>query len=229
MAGDDLQRRALASDLARRLQLASLDELCLIDAALTAIEQARSLQWERRIATGPGDVDRLFHIATPRPSRGVVETGCRGSWAFGDMVERQPSVPVAERCLECWRAVADHPIAVGLLAIVEDIVARDIERAELREAARREMLGEDLAIAVEPAPAFALSRRTPEARREYIMNAAQAGAITIEVAERMLAAADAFDAELTRSSSVPAQLALADVDQREPHEIEVDETGGESG
>jgi hypothetical protein len=40
--GDDIQRQALARDLARRLQLASLDELRVVDRTLTALEFLRA-------------------------------------------------------------------------------------------------------------------------------------------------------------------------------------------
>jgi len=250
----DLQRRGLASDLTRRLQLASHDELRLADAALTAIEQARGLQWERRIATGPGDVDRLFHIATPRLSRGIVETRCRGSWPFADPVERQSNVPVVERCLECWRAVADHPISVGLLAVVEDLCAQDVERAELREAARREMfvgaerggadqspqrpaLRDDVRSSHFAHCTFIVDQAqresgfcardgfTMEAHCEQCYQDARHPADDLAIAVEPARAAE-WQGDLTRASNVPAQLALADVDQREPHEIDIVELGG---
>ncbi len=118
----------------------------MVDRGLVAIERIRcggDRRWERRVATGAGDRDTSFHLAIARPSAGVVMTLCNGSWPFGDAVETVANVPLAERCRACWRAaVADDRFALALVELAGELAAEDQERAELREAARAEMLGQ---------------------------------------------------------------------------------------
>jgi hypothetical protein len=141
----DLHRQALARDLARRLTLASHEELRLVDRALHRLEQLRELRWERRLATGPGDVDPHFH-AIARIERGTVITLCNGRWPLGDTVETQSPAPIVrEMCGAClrWSALARHAehSIDGLIALAAELAQEDTARAELREQARLEMTG----------------------------------------------------------------------------------------
>jgi len=146
MTNDDLAHQALLRDIGRRLQLTSHGEACLVDRGLVAIERIRcggDRRWERRVPTGPGDHDTSFHLATPRASAGIVATLCNGSWPLGDAVETTANVPIADRCRACWRAaVGDNPLALALIDLADELAVEDRGRAELREAARAEMLGE---------------------------------------------------------------------------------------
>lgn len=148
MPRDEIRRQALVRDLTRRCQLAGLDELRVIDRALLELERVREgagdRRWERRLPTGPGDVDRSFHLVTGRPSLGVVETLCNGSWGFTDLAEHQDNPPLEERCGACWRhAVATDWFAVALIDLADEIAAEDIRKAELHEQARAEMRERD--------------------------------------------------------------------------------------
>jgi hypothetical protein len=139
----DLHRQALARDLARRLTLASHEELRLVDRALHRLEQLRELRWERRLATGPGDVDPYFH-AIARIERGTVVTECVGRWPMGDAVEACSDLPpIRELCGACLRRSAlarhaEHSID-GLIAIAAELAQEDVARAELREQAAQEL------------------------------------------------------------------------------------------
>lgn len=104
MAGDDLQRRGLVSDLARRLHLASHDELRVLDRLFTRLELGR---------------DRYGHLRLPVPR----------DWR---------------------RDFGEELLDAIIYDTIETTAAEDAQRSGLHEAARREMLGEDLAIAVEP-------------------------------------------------------------------------------
>lgn len=144
---DELRRQALARDIARRMQLASFYELRVIDRALLELERSREgageLRWERRLPTGPGDVDdsvRSVHLVTALPSRGVVETLCTESWPFNDLTERWCNPPIDKRCLACWRRSAGRSRA-ALVDIAAEIALEDRQRADLHEQARAEMLG----------------------------------------------------------------------------------------
>jgi hypothetical protein len=145
MTHDELAHQGLIRDIGRRLQLTSHGEACMVDRGLAAIERIRcggDRRWERRIPTGTGDHDTSFHLATPRARAGVVATLCNGSWPLGDAVETTANVPLEERCRACWRAaVGDDRLALQLLELADELAAEDQERAELREAARAEMLG----------------------------------------------------------------------------------------
>lgn len=98
---DDTQRRGLTADLARRLALAPIDDLRLLDRIEHRLAQQRFV-W-------------LEHDAPP----------------------------VTERCLTCqrraWRETDLDPL---IAAVLEQLAADDRALANLREAARAEMLGE---------------------------------------------------------------------------------------
>jgi hypothetical protein len=119
------ERCTLLASLVGRLTLAGQDELRVVDRVLEHLEHIRSgcgRHWERRLATGPCDRDGMFHLARPRPSRGVVETLCNGSWQLGDVVETQPNVRLEERCRACWRkAIGGGSLAIALLAVADDL------------------------------------------------------------------------------------------------------------
>ena len=143
---DELQRAALARSIGVRLHLCSLGETRLLDVVLQVIEQLRAggdRRWERRIATGRGDSDSVFHLVRQMPSSGVVTTLCNGSWGFADRTEAPDSPPLDERCEACWRAACGgSAIGMALLDVVGQIAIHDRDTAELREQARAEMVGE---------------------------------------------------------------------------------------
>lgn len=140
---DDTQRRGLVSDLARRLALAGHDELRVVDKLFTRLEQQRFV-WTRRIATGLGDIDTRWHLATRVAPRGSVITLCDGRWPTGDAAETSDSPPVTERCMACqreaWHGRADLDPLIA--AVLEQLAADDLATANLREAARAEMVGD---------------------------------------------------------------------------------------
>lgn len=143
---DDTQRQALARDIARRLQLASLDEVRVLDRLLVRIEQRREqphVRWERRLPTTPFDRDRFFHLA--RVSDGVVVTMCRGRWPLGDAVELRDggADPGNEGCAACRRAARREASDLLLDAVIDDVAAQlaaqDRDRAGLRAEAAAEL------------------------------------------------------------------------------------------
>ena len=137
----DDQRRGLVADLTRRLALASHDEIRVVDRVLDRLERLR-FRWERRIPTGEHDRDPKFHLAA-RLGGGVMTTRCRGSWPLGDMVETQSAPIVTERCLACQRAAWSGTELDPLIsAVLEQLAADDLSTANLREAARAEMVGD---------------------------------------------------------------------------------------
>lgn len=142
---DDLQRRGLANSILARLPSANLGELRLLDAALTTIEILRAggdRQWERHLATGPGDVDRSYHLVGWSTNPAAV-TLCRGSWPSDDRCEAHPNPPIEERCSACSLAVVGGSLlGQALLDVADQLAILDRERAELQEQARAEMLGE---------------------------------------------------------------------------------------
>lgn len=145
MTNDDLAHQALIRSITPRLQLTSHGEACMVDRVLVLIERIRcggDRRWERRVPTGAGDHDTSFHLATLRAGAGIVATLCNGSWPLGDAVETTANAPLADRCRACWRsAVADDPLALVLVDVADELAAEDRDRADLREAARVEMLG----------------------------------------------------------------------------------------
>jgi len=221
-----IQRQALSRDLARRNQLASHDELRVIDRALLRLEQRRrghgdEHRWERRLPTGPGDVDRAFHLARPAPSRGVVQTLCRGSWPIGDLVETQDNVPLVERCAACWRCAAQHdPLEFALIDALGELLAEDMEREQLHEAARREMLGELASAAPEadaaPTPAAVLVRTTTERGKRIVCvpraaTPSASGTLQLNAGETKPAGEDAYgDPEGTVCATVDERMAMAE-------------------
>lgn len=136
----DTERRGLVADLARRLALAPIEDLRILDRLLTRLEQLR-FWWSRRIATTSHDVDAKFHLATQ--VNGVMVTRCNGRWAPLDAVESHDAPPVTERCMACQRAAWSGTELDELIAAVEEQLAgEDLARANLRDAARAEMLVE---------------------------------------------------------------------------------------
>lgn len=136
---DDTQRRGLIADLTRRLALAPLDDLRVLDLVLTRLEQLR-LTWTMRGATSEHDVDTKFHLATVIGDRRV--TRCNGSWSAGDAVIAMPAPPVTSRCMSCQRAAwSGTELDVLITVALQDLAADDLARASLRDAARAEMVG----------------------------------------------------------------------------------------
>lgn len=101
--GDELRRQALARDLARRLQLASIDELRVIDALLARLELGR---------------------------------------------ERYGQLVLAKDRRDWRRERREELLDAIVYEIADELVAQEVERAELHEAARREMVGEPDELAV---------------------------------------------------------------------------------
>jgi hypothetical protein len=139
----DIRRRGLLASLAGRLQAASHDELRVLDRVLTRLEQQR-FTWRRRIATTARDADTRWHLASIECGCSFV-TRCHGRWSKADGDERSPSPPVAERCLACQRAGWEGVELDQLIgAVLELLAAEDRERADLRESARAEMIGDPI-------------------------------------------------------------------------------------
>jgi len=141
---DDTQRRGLIADLTRRLALASHDELRVVDRVLQRLEQLR-FTWLRRGPTSPNDIDTRWHLSA-RVANGAIVTRCHGRWAEHDMVTCVDSPPVTERCLACQRAAwsdSASDLDPLIAAVLEQLAADDLATANLRDAARAEMLGED--------------------------------------------------------------------------------------
>lgn len=73
---DEIQRQALARDIARRLQLASLDEVRVVDRVLLRLEQTRRLRaqqdfsefqsWLRERERDDSEVDALISVLAAR-------------------------------------------------------------------------------------------------------------------------------------------------------------------
>lgn len=145
----DLQLTAIARSIAKRLPELSLESAHLVDTFIATLEHiANAGEWERRVATGPGDVDASWHLV--RHLRATVATSCGGSWAITDEVEQHDSPPVAERCETCWRAAAASSpggpaLGEAILVLVAETAERDRESAARQERTRDEMF--------EPAPA----------------------------------------------------------------------------
>lgn len=94
--GDEVQRQALVRDVARRLQLASLDEIRVADRVLARLELGRERYG-------------LLDLAKPRD----------------------------------WRRELREELLDSLVYdVAGELAQEDRERAELREAARAEMVGE---------------------------------------------------------------------------------------
>lgn len=140
----DLERRRLLAGIVARLPAASLDELLGLDQHLATYEAIREgadgRRWERRLPTGPSDFDRSFHMAIGKPSRGIVDTLCNGSWPFDDLAEHQHNPAFAERCRACWlAAVAGNWLAFGHVVLADQLEDEERRRAAKRELARREL------------------------------------------------------------------------------------------
>lgn len=155
---DEVRRQALIRDLGRRLQLASVDEIRVVDRVLDRLEQHR-FTWRR-----PRHPASSWHLA--QSIGGSWLTRCVGRWSERDTTIEHDAPPVADRCLACQRAAwSGADLDMLIAAVHDDIAAEDRERAGLREAARAEMLGpvtialddltepyDELAIATERAP-----------------------------------------------------------------------------
>lgn len=119
---DEIRRQALDRVLSRRLLDAITGEFEIVDRVLLELEKLRDgaggSPWRRRLATGPGDVDRSYHLT--RRELGAVTTLCRGGWRSGDRSEFAFNPPLEERCTACWRrVVAGDEIALRVLELVE--------------------------------------------------------------------------------------------------------------
>ena len=142
MPPDDTQRRGLIADLSRRLALAPLDDLRVLDKLEQRLAQLRFV-WTRRSPTSPHDIDTRYHLAATIGDSEV--TRCNGRWPSADPARIAVSPPVLERCMACQRAAwSDSASELDPLisAVLEMIAAEDLARANLRDAARAEMLGE---------------------------------------------------------------------------------------
>lgn len=220
---DELLCTALARSIAVRLPLASHDELRAVDIVLQTLEAIRhgdGRDWFRRVATGPGDVDRSYHLA--RRLRATITTACGGSWPIDDAVEVSPNPPLVERCDACWReAAASSPggpaVGEALLFVVAELAERDRERAGLREAARVEMLGAD-----PPRPRRTLTDAARRRLDEHRDRAVAEGIATAPAGMYKEAAVVASKQHLTRLDSTSAVIALAEVPRDRDEEIEVD-------
>lgn len=94
----------MLADLRHRLGLATPDELQVVDRVLAVLERGRAgseRRWERRLPTGPFDLDGAFHLV--RRGRRA-ETACAGSWLTDDRVEVQDNPAIGDRCAACLRA-----------------------------------------------------------------------------------------------------------------------------
>lgn len=143
MPRDEIRRQYLVRDLSRRLQTASIDELLGLDRVLSKYESIREgvgdRRWERHLPTGPRDFDRSFHLAAGRPSRGIVETLCNGSWPFADLAESQVNPAFEERCRPCWlAAVAGDWLGFQLVVLADQL--DDEERRRAHEPLRAAMV-----------------------------------------------------------------------------------------
>lgn len=153
MPHDPIRHRAIADNIAARLRCCSILELQVIDQALGTLEGVRERdalgrRWERRIATGPGDVDRSWHLVKARQRRDAatlqlvsdgVETACRARWAPNDATEAIDNPPLLERCGACWReAVQGDALALALIDAVDEIAARERALDEAHERERDE-------------------------------------------------------------------------------------------
>lgn len=130
---------ALIRDISRRLELASLDELRVLDKSLTGLEQLRSHRWER-VISAPG-MTKFCSIG--KIERGSVVTRCAGRWPITETVETQNPPRISDMCRACLRWIAfelgaGHSID-ALIAIAGEIAKEDVERAELRAQALAEM------------------------------------------------------------------------------------------
>ncbi len=138
----DLQRNALARDVAMRLSLAPFEDTRIVDRLVLRLEQLRSLSWSRRLPTSEFDAERLFHLASLAKDR--VVTRCNGSWWLGDAVETSAEgPPLHQMCGECarrWARGKDLEL-YGLLELAHDLATEDMAREQLREEALAEMTG----------------------------------------------------------------------------------------
>lgn len=222
---DELLCTALVRSIAVRLPLASHDELRVTDIVLQTLEAIRhgeGRDWLRRVATGPGDVDRSYHLA--RRLRATIVTACGGSWLIDDAVEVSPNPPLVERCDACWReAAASSPggpvVGEALLFVVAELAEQDRERAGLREAALAEMLGEGDDPPRPPRTLTAAARRRLDEHRD---RAVAEGIATAPAGMHKEAAVVASKQHLTRLDSTSAVIALAEAPRDRDEDLEVD-------
>lgn len=240
---DDLLCNALARGIAVRLPLASEGELRAVDVVLQTLEAIRhgdGRDWLRRLATGPGDVDRDYHLA--RRLRATYATACGGSWELDDAVDLSPNPPLVERCHACWRAAAASSpggpaLGEALLVVVAEMEERDQERHELREAARAEMLGPVCSTCGDthrmtlgdrevmctrcPTPCEACRVRHRGSGAGAYCSATPCSCGCHARPEPVIAEFSP-DRHLTRLDSTSAVIALAEVPRRRDEELEVD-------
>lgn len=137
---DDIARNALARDITSRLISCSHDELRVFDRLLLRTEFVVQLPWKRRIATGPGDADRRYHLASK--CGGSMVTRCEGRWPAGDAVEtfvvRAQLFDLCRACMTWWFTTEN--IAEAIVDAITELADEDRRYADLREAARLEML-----------------------------------------------------------------------------------------
>ena len=138
----EVQRHALARDIAMRLISAPRDHVRILDRLAVRLDQLRSLSWTRRKATGPGDEDSKFHLVSL--SGGSFVTRCNGRWYAGDTVETSLDGPPLHQlcgaCVERWARARGLEL-YGLLELARDLATEDTARADLHEAARLAMIG----------------------------------------------------------------------------------------
>jgi len=158
----DDQRRGLVADLTRRLSVLDLDSVRVLDRIALRIEQLR-FTWLRREATGPNDIDTRWHLSA-RVANGAIVTRCHGRWAEHDLVTCVDSPPVTERCLACQRAAwrdSASELDPLIATVLEQLAADDLATANLREAARAEMLGEGVVLPSRLSRAVVEARTSP--------------------------------------------------------------------
>lgn len=139
---DDTQRRGLVSDLTRRLALLDLDHVRALDRIALRLDQLRYV-WMRRAPTGKHDADAYYHLTSTIGASEV--TRCAGRWARTDAARVTASPPATERCMSCQRAAwsdSASDLDPLIVAVLEQLAADDLALANLREAARAEMVGE---------------------------------------------------------------------------------------
>lgn len=131
---------ALVRTLSKRVAAASLAELRVLERVLDQLEIQRRDRWERRLATGPGDVDRSFHLV--HVSGGSVCTLCNGRWDLGDAVETQAYPTLGDRCPACLRRAGRNSMADALIYDVEAEIAAEDRAAADRQAVARALMAE---------------------------------------------------------------------------------------
>jgi hypothetical protein len=137
--GAEIQRIALARDVASRLGRLSMDGVRALDKLAVLLEHLRSLSWTRHAS----NVDRMFHVPAVGQGGSFV-TRCDGRWPIGDAVETSLDGPplhlMCGQCVERWARGKDVQL-YGVLELARDLATEDMARAELHEGARVEMTG----------------------------------------------------------------------------------------